>query len=223
MNLKYFPLDLDLEIESDKINTLLVEDEVLFRNLASKLIDASNGGENTWELVSNGKFLDFKKEVFVITDFFRLDINDKTLLSKLQQRLALVANENSNLVYEVNEVLQRLLNIVEDSCNLELVHKDFITAQDIIKISGFSISVSQFGDVDKVVEYIDAVMDLINPKLVVLVNTNSFITIKERTSFLVELLLKKIPLFCIEKNIKPEYIDEKYELLYTLDEDLCVF
>lgn len=223
MNLKYFPLDLDLEIEKDKVNTLLVEDEVLFRNLVSKLIEASNGEENTWELVSNGKFLDFKKEAFVITDFFRLDINDKTLLSKLQQRLALVANENSNLTYEVNEALQRLLNVVEDSCNLELIHKDFITSQDIIKISGFSISESQFGDVDKVIEYIDAVMDLINPKLVVLVNTNSFIAMKERTDFFVELLLKKIPLFCIEKNIEPVFIDEKYEMLYTLDEDLCVF
>lgn len=221
--MKYFPLDLDLEIEKDKVNTLLVEDEVLFRNLVSKLIEASNGEENTWELVSNGKFLDFKKEAFVITDFFRLDINDKTLLSKLQQRLALVANENSNLTYEVNEALQRLLNVVEDSCNLELIHKDFITSQDIIKISGFSISESQFGDVDKVIEYIDAVMDLINPKLVVLVNTNSFIAMKERTDFFVELLLKKIPLFCIEKNIEPVFIDEKYEMLYTLDEDLCVF
>lgn len=145
-------------------------------------------------------------------------------LTKLHQKLTRIALEEAVLLYEINEKIQKLLMFVEEASYIDLQFNEAITAADIIKISNFTIREDQFSTIDKITDFLDCIMELCQPKLVVLVNTLSYLADYERNIFLADLSRKKIPVFCIEKHLELKgRIELEQEIVYTLDKDLCVF
>lgn len=72
MNLKYLSLDFEINLDSEYISTLFVEDFVWYRRLVNELIRQLKGDEGEWALTNKSKIVDLKKEVFIISDFLIL-------------------------------------------------------------------------------------------------------------------------------------------------------
>ncbi|WP_251444179.1 type II-A CRISPR-associated protein Csn2 [Veillonella intestinalis] len=224
MKLTYLTLDLELDLSDEIITTLIVEERSVFRKLVKDFFQASGGEESEWVLSVANKILDIKKDVYFISDFFKLDINNKTLLSKLHQRLSGIATEEVELLYEINQKIQQLLLSLESSLSIDVFHNELIAVQDIVKLGNFLIRDDEFDDIGKVANFIDVVIELLNPKLMVLLNPRSYMDDGEITLFFETMLCKKIPVLCIERVCKDDIsVVRNKEIIYTLDKDLCVF
>lgn len=224
MKLTYLSLDLSLEFSPDYITTLAVEERKLFRTLACEFIKATKGEDTQWTLSESNKLLDMKKDCYIISDFFDLDVNNKTLLTKLNQRLTSIATEDVGLLFEINQKIQELFMSLEGSLSLDVNYNNLITAQDIVKLGSFMICDDEFDDIGKVISFIEVVVDLIRPKLLVMLNLRKFMTNSELELFFETIICKKIPVFCIEGSDAEDIsVVQELEVLYTLDKDLCVF
>lgn len=224
MKLTYLTLDLELDLSSEIITTLIVEERSIFRKLVKEFFQAACGEDSEWVLSTTNKILDIKKDVYFISDFFDLDINNKSLIAKLNQRLTGVATEEVELLYEINQKIQQLLFSIESSLSIDVFHNELIAAQDIVKLGNFQIRDDEFDDIGKVANFIDVVMDLLNPKLVVLLNARAYMEQEEITLFFETMLCKKIPVLCIERVCKDDIsVVKNKEIIYTLDKDFCVF
>ncbi|KAF1683854.1 type II-A CRISPR-associated protein Csn2 [Veillonella sp. R32] len=224
MKLTYLTLDLELDLSDEMITTLIVEERRVFRKLVKDFFQAGSGEDSEWVLSLANKILDIKKDVYFISDFFKLDINNKTLLSKLHQRLSGIATEEVELLYEINQKIQQLLLSLESSLSIDVFHNELIAVQDIVKLGNFLIRDDEFDDIGKVANFIDVVIELLNPKLVILLNPRAYMEHEEITLFFETMLCKKIPVLCIERVCKDDIsVVKNKEIIYTLDKDLCVF
>ncbi|WP_298706221.1 type II-A CRISPR-associated protein Csn2 [uncultured Veillonella sp.] len=224
MNLIYLSLDLKIELKRDLVNTIVVESPFIYRTLVGDMIKSINGETTNWVLADIGGEHNWKKDVYLVTDFFTLDFNNRTLLSKLQQRLANIAQENVGDLFDINGKIQKFLYTIEDAIPLNLVHNEDINALDLIKMAGVRIDEEAFDLIDQSISFIDVVMELLHPKLIVLLHPRCFMTQDELGLFFSTVLSKKIPILCIEQNLADQIqiVDNK-EVVYTIDSDYCVF
>ena len=224
MKLIYLSLDLDLTLPEDLITTLIVEEPGMFRKLIYDMIKATKGENTDWVLSTERKTLDLKKDSYIISDIFDLDVNNRTLLTRLNQRLTDIAVEEVELLSDINQKIQQLLYSLEESLPIEVNHDELITAQGLVKLGNFVICDDGFDDIGKVANYIEIVMELLQPKLIILVNTRSYMTEKEVELLFDTLVCKKIPILCIERNCTDSVsLIENKEVIYTIDSDMCVF
>lgn len=224
MKLTYLSLDLDLTLPEDMIMTLIVEEPGMFRKLIYDMIKSTKGENTDWVLSTERKTLDLKKDSYIISNIFDLDVNNRTLLTRLNQRLTDIAVEEVELLCDINQKIQQLLFSLEESLPIEVNHDELITAQGLVKLGNFLICDDGFDDIGKVANYIEIVMELLQPKLIILVNTRSYMTEKEVELLFNTLLCKKIPVLCIERNCSDNVkLIENKEVIYTIDSDLCVF
>lgn len=224
MKLTYLSLDLDLTLPGDMITTLIVEEPAMFRKLIYDMIKATKGEDTDWVLSTERKTLELKKDSYIISDIFDLDVNNRTLLTRLNQRLSDIAVEEVELLYDINQKIQQLLFTLEESLPIEVNHDELITAQGLVKLGNFVICDDGFDDIGKVANYIEIVMELLHPKLIILINTRSYMTEKEVGLLFDTLLCKKIPVLCIERNcVDNVKLVENKEVIYTIDSDMCVF
>lgn len=224
MNLIYLGLDFKVELKHESINTIVFENPFMYRTLIGEMIKSINGETTKWVLSDIGEEYNWKKDVYLVTDFFTLDFNNRTLLTKLQQRLANIAQESVGDLFDINGIIQKFLYTIEDAIPLNLVHNEDINALDLIKMAGVKIDEEAFDLIDQTISFVDVVMELLHPKLIVLLYSRSFMTHDELDLFFSTLLSKKIPVLCIEQALADQVqIVENKEVVYTIDSDYCVF
>lgn len=224
MNLIYLGLDFKVELKHESINTIVFENPFMYRTLIGEMIKSINGETTKWVLSDISGEYNWKKDVYLVTDFFTLDFNNRTLLTKLQQRLANIAQESVGDLFDINGKIQKFLYTIEDAIPLNLVHNEDINALDLIKMAGVKIDEEAFDLIDQTISFIDVVMELLHPKLIVLLYSRSFMTHDELDLFFSTLLSKKIPVLCIEQALADQIqIVENKEVVYTVDSDYCVF
>ncbi|MDY3974324.1 MAG: type II-A CRISPR-associated protein Csn2 [Veillonella caviae] len=224
MKLTNTGLDITVELSKENVTTLVIEDALIYRNIINELIKSIEGHFSSWSLSEHGVEYVWKKDVYMITDFFSLDFSNRTLLTKLHQRLTLIAQENMGDLFEINNKIQQLLLIIEDAVPLNLVHNENISAVDLIKMAAVKIDGSAFDLIEQTISFVDVVMELLHPKLVILLNVRSIMSAEEVTLFFETLLSKKIPVLCIEKN-RAELVEivKFTEIVYTVDSEYCIF
>lgn len=224
MNLIYLGLDFKIELKREAINTIIFENPFMYRTLIGEMIKSINGETTKWVLSDVGGEHNWKKDVYFVADFFTLDFNNRTLLSKLQQRLANIAQETVGDLLDINSKVQKFLYTLEDAIPLNLVHNEDINALDLIKMASVRIDDQAFDLIDQTISFIDVVMELLHPKLIVLLYARRFMTHDELDLFFSTLLSKKIPVLCIEQDLADQIriVDNK-EVVYTIDSDYCVF
>lgn len=87
-----FPeIDFIFDTECDKINTLIIENPVLFRSLLQDITDQLSGLDGKAVLSENSKLLNIAKKLELLDRFIPFDLNSKAINSKIVADLELKA------------------------------------------------------------------------------------------------------------------------------------
>ncbi|WP_277301335.1 type II-A CRISPR-associated protein Csn2 [Veillonella montpellierensis] len=221
MKVLYALSDIDIVLSENHIGTLFIENMMYFRQTLMELLHQTMGSDGHWVITEEQQHIDCKKSVILVTDFFQLEGNQKPILSKLQAYLTSVADEEQALLYEINDILQRLYHKIIIQAPIEVGHKEFLTAQDLIKAGDFRFELDNLSPLERVVTYLDIISDLLKSKLIILVNLRKYMTEEELKLVYKHCICKKIRIFCIESGYSCKSIDESLETIYTIDNDLC--
>ena len=211
MKLMYQDSILDFEIFHNKVTVISFEDRKVFRRMVTELDVQCDGGEGPWILNDNDKAFSIDKYSHIILNPLYVDVNSKTLLTKLQNQLS---KEALLMTEEVADIVNRL--------HAFYYSLEFGTAE-LIKLGSFNFEFNRKGDIMDLMSYIEVVDTLLSPMLYIVVNLDLVLNDDEINAFYQNTLSRQLRLVCLTTgSLNKEKLDKSLINGYILDNDFCV-
>lgn len=220
MNLVTKLLENSLEIKAKKINTLVIEDRKYFTLFLREIIENINKESETLDLIEDYKKLDFAKSTEVIFDLFNLDANGASLLKKLYTELE--KDLNSEDMYKKRiELEASLSNFIDDlvfRSRFSLSYGE-INYSSLFKSFSVEFDYDKSSLIERLIEYLKVSSDLLNEKLFIIVNLDSFLTDDDLIELANFLCYNEIKVLGLQNSITREV--NSCDNLRIVDKDLC--
>lgn len=223
MRLMYQDSILDFEISHDKVTVISFENRKVFRRMVTELDIQCDGGEGPWILNDNDKAFDIDKYSHIILNPLYVDVNSKTLLTKLQNQLSKEALLMTEEVADIVNRLHAFYYSLEFGYPLSIQHKLEIGTAELIKLGSFNFEFNRQGDIMDLVSYIEVVDTLLSPMLYIMVNLDLVLNDDELNVFYRNMLSRQLRLVCLTTGyLNKESLDKSLINGYILDNDFCV-
>lgn len=223
MKLFYQDSTIEINLDTTKINCLCIEKHSVFRHMILELYEQYNGAEGPWIYNVNAKGVAIDKSLHVIMNPIQVDVNSKAILTKLTGNLV---KESNLMMEELHETLSRLHQFfyqLEFGSSIDIEHKEEIVTSDIIKLGAFKIHENDADPMDRLVDYINIVHELLNPDVFVIANIEMYLDVEELHAFFTTMLAKQLCVLCISSGVHGlDDIDKSFINGYTLDSDFCL-
>lgn len=220
MNLVTEYLENSFEIKSKTINTLVIEDTKYFSKFIKALMETVNKESEEFELIEDYKKIDLSKVTKVIFDLFSLEANNATILKKLYTELE--NDINSEEIFNKKIEMESLAaNIVDDLIHmsrLSLKAGD-INYQYFFKALAIEFDYDKNSIIEKLIEYIKVTADMLDIKLFIIINLDSFLTEEDLVELSKFLCYNEIKVLALQNKITRQV--KTCENLRILDQDLC--
>ena len=223
MKLMYQDSTLDFELPQDKVTVISFENRKVFRRMITEIDIQCEGGEGPWILNDNNKAFNLDKYGHMILNPLYVDVNSKSLLTKLQNQLAKEALLMTEEVADIVNRLHAFYYSLEFGYPLSIQHKLEIGTAELIKLGSFNFEFNRKGDIIDLMSYIEVVDTLLSPMLYIMVNLDLVLTDDELTVFYKNMLSRQLRLVCLTTGIfSKEKLDKNIVNGYILDNDFCV-
>lgn len=223
MKLMYQDSILDFEISHDKVTVISFEDRKVFRRMVTELDVQCDGGEGPWILNDNDKAFSIDKYSNIILNPLYVDVNSKTLLTKLQNQLSKEALLMTEEVADIVNRLHAFYYSLEFGYPLSIQHKLEIGTAELIKLGSFNFEFNRKGDVMDLMSYIEVVDTLLSPMVYIVVNLDLVLNDDELNAFYQNMLSRQLRLVCLTTgSLNKEKLDKSLINGYILDNDFCV-
>lgn len=222
MKLMYQDSILDFEIFHNKVTVISFEDRKVFRRMVTELDVQCDGGEGPWILNDNDKAFSIDKYSHIILNPLYVDVNSKTLLTKLQNQLSKEALLMTEEVADIVNRLHAFYYSLEFGYPLSIQHKLEIGTAELIKLGSFNFEFNRKGDVMDLMSYIEVVDTLLSPMLYIMVNLDLVLNDDEINVFYQNILSRQLRLVCLTTgSLNKEKLDKSLINGYILDNDFC--
>lgn len=203
------------------VNTVVIENQNLFRNLISDIALQIDGFDGASTLSNEDKFLNFSKNAELLTTFVPFELNRKSLIGKIASALEKESVSPGNYMNTM-QIMSDIENYLDTlasafACNLSFTK---ITSSSIIKAAGIEVVDDYDSIAEKVIDYMELVREFDSDKLFVTVNMRSYVDDREAELFMKTAIDHGYDLLMIENT---EYRRLSFEKRLTIDADLCEF
>lgn len=212
-------LSAPLYIEEDSFNALIIENQRLFREIIDDIREQINGfsGDIVFSIDDTPKTMLGNAEL--ITDFFEIDINKKSLINKIQSIMEKTAVdeqhyfETRNLLSNIEQYIQKIA--FECTCDVEC---NKLSISNVLKMAGLHFVEEYKNQLEKLIDYMSLIREYENEKLFILVNMRSWFSDDEMDLFIRTALVHKYRLLLVDNK---EYSRLSSEKRIIIDQDLC--
>lgn len=214
-------LDDVIKFKESILNTLVVENQNVFRNITEDINMQICGFEGKCVLSKDDKPITFSGNCEIISDFAPFDINKKALINAIISDLDKTAG-NEEFFLKTQEIIALLEKHLYDlsfdyPCNIEPTK---LNIGSLLKSVGLQISNDYTNTAEKIIDYMILVREFDKNRLFVTLNMRSFFDYETVNLFAQSILNHKLSVLMIESNSYPIFINEKR---ITIDKDMCVF
>ena len=219
MQLAHVHLETQLIISDEYVQLLIVENPTEFYNMVADLDRQFDGQEGAFIFSSEGQIVPAYKYGAMISDLFHFDLNDKKLLSLLYKRLEGVAFGDKLLCF--NALTAKAVEFLEEvafSVPFALEY-DEPQPSDYLKVSGLKFSKVYETLEEKIVCYINALIELKQCEFFVFVNLKSVLTDDKLRQIYAHCQAEQVGLLLIEDGKRRALLSCEKAVLIT--EDLC--
>ena len=190
---------LEMELLENYVTVLVVENAGYLTEIVSSLKKQSEGEEGIFVLAENDKIEKIDKKLALVIDPFSISINERKIINKLYTKLGdelVLASPFANLVYDLDYNWMELFK-------------------------GFNVRFEEMAVtlVEKLVEYMHILTNLLGIKVLCLVNIKAYLNKQELMELYKVAFYNKINLVLIEMP-EGEMIGE--EKVYIIDNDRCL-
>lgn len=220
MNLVTEYLENSFEIKSKTINTLVIEDTKYFTQFIKALIETANRGSEEFELIEDFKKVDLSKVTEIIFDLFSLEANNANILKKLYTELE--KDINSEEIFNKKIEMESLAaNIADDLIHMSRLSLTAggINYQNFFKALAIEFDYDKNSIIEKLIEYIKVTADLLDKKLFIIINLDSFLTEEDLVELSKFLCYNEIKVLALQNKITRQV--KTCENLRIVDKDLC--
>ena len=220
MVIKHYNLESEIKLTYDKIRLLVIENPNELYKKVTELIAQSNGQDGNFIIQEDSKDINFSKSIEIITDLLNIDMNDKKILNLLYKKLETNFN-SSELIVDLNTINTRVEGLLEKLFSTVSVATSTSLANiiDYVKIFDTKIENTYDTFLEKIICYINALVELKNVKLFVFVGAKGYLSDDEMKELLLHCEREKVYLLFIESSIVRKLCD--FEIATVITEDLC--
>ena len=216
-----FPeIDFIFDTDCGKINTLIIENPILFRALLQDITDQLSGLDGKGVLSENNKILNMTKNLELLDRFVPFELNSKAINSKIVADLETKA-VSDEFYAETVEVIGRIEALLSNLAFEYMCDVDFtkVSIGSFIKASGVEVRSEQSSLAEKIIDYFELVTEFIGKKMFVTVNLRCYISDKDTDLFMETALSHGYHLLMIE-SFEHERLSHEKRLI--IDNDLCL-
>ena len=223
MKLMYQDSILEFEVPRDKVTVVSFENRKVFRRMVTELDIQCDSGEGPWILNDNDKAFNLDKYSHIILNPLYVDVNSKSLLTKLLNQLTKEALLMTEDVADIVNRLHAFYYSLEFGYPLSIQHKMEMGAAEIIKLGSFNFEFNRKGDVMDLMSYIEVVDTLLSPMIFIMVNLDLVLNDDEINVFYQNMLSRQLRLVCFTTgSFNREALDKSLINRYILDNDFCI-
>ena len=214
---------LEMELLENYVTVLVVENAGYLTEIVSSLkkqSEGSEGEEGIFVLAENDKIEKIDKKLALVIDPFSISINERKIINKLYTKLGGIApdyfEDKAKLTEDAIVLLDKL---VLASPFANLVYDLDYNWMELFK--GFNVRFEEMAVtlVEKLVEYMHILTNLLGIKVLCLVNIKAYLNKQELIELYKVAFYNKINLVLIEMT-EGEVIGE--EKVYIIDNDRCL-
>ena len=198
----------------------VIESPVVYRNIVSGLINQLQGNEGDFILSDADKILPIAKSMDLILDLFEIDVNQKKLLNRLYAEMKEVSFSEKYYM-ETQEMLSNLKKYfydMEQEVSYNIHVDDEIDIVQVMKSVGISIETDSISLLENICEYVKISTRLLNIKVFILCNAQSFLTGDELKELVTMASYEECYLLLLENHEDSSQVISKR---YIIDKDGC--
>lgn len=210
----------EIIIESEKVVSLVIENQRLMLNVLEEIYNAVNCGESNIVFSVETNIIKASQLVELITTFVPFEMNEKRFISKIS---ALLEHEalNEHCYADTIELLTSIEYQIDrwaDCLPCSIEHKN-INVASLIKMCGIAIDDDSASDLERVFNYMMIVRELLGERLFIFVNMRSFFDDTEMKSFIDTVIMHGFYVLLIEGQDRGMLDNMKRVII---DSDLCM-
>ena len=214
---------LEFDVLRDKVTVVSFENRKVFRRMVTELDIQCDSGVGPWILNDNDKAFNLDKYSHIILNPLYVDVNSKSLLTKLQNQLTKEALLMTEEVADIVNRLHAFYYSLEFGYPLSIQHKMEMGAAEIIKLGSFNFEFNRKGDVMDLMSYIEVVDTLLSPMIFIMVNLDLVLNDDEINAFYQNILSRQLRLVYFTTGFfNREALDKSLINRYILDNDFCI-
>ncbi len=164
-----------IEIEEGRVVSLVLENKDIFREFLENMYEQIEGKGESFTLSNDNSLLKVSKTVEMLTTYVPFEMNEKRLLTKL---VGVIEHEMLNEKYfnQTMNLLARIEKYMDDVTETlpYPLYCDGISANSLVKMCGISIEDKSNRTIEKLIDYMNIVRDLLGEKLFILANMRLF-------------------------------------------------
>lgn len=209
----------EIELKENTVNILEIHNSKLFSEVINNINNQCNGEEenNQIVLMQDQKRLNIEKSIYLLTDVFNINFNDKRILNKIYN--ILMENIKNRQDDELENITLKLRNYLIDEIN-ELPF-EFNMNSDIeidYLLKGFNVKIDTSCYVS-IIEKIEFVIDIISTlklaKILIIPNLKTYLSTEELLEVYKYSIYNNIRLLILENKHDEKII--KYERKNIID------
>lgn len=220
MKIVFPQIDYIFDFDEKHCMTLIIENQELFTDVIKDISEQLQGLDGGAVLSNGNAPISMDKYAELFSQFIPFDINQRSLISKVNARLQQLAVEENNYM-ATRELLAEweryLINLSMDLTGNITFSK--ITTESIIKAAGVEFENDHDSLGEKLLDYMDLVRAYERDKLFIFVNIRSYLTDKETEAFIGDVTAREMQALFVESVERPKL---NGEFRYIVDSDLCL-
>lgn len=219
MYLNHYEFERKLEINSNKINVLVVENNTKFFCYCKEILSQQNGDYGNFVLFDDKKEYSIPKHIKVIFDFYNLDLNEKKMQTILYNSLTTISQNELMVEYsKLNTELASFIDKLNYSSDFEIDYNDQSPLSALLKALGVVAKIDTDNLLSSLVSYIEFCSKLIGIKLFVFVNLKTFLSEDDIEKLYKQTMLGDIYVLLLENTLRTKLNNE---FITLIDKDLC--
>lgn len=219
MKLVYTTLQSKIEIEQGVFNSIIIENQNYYYQLVHDLKLQIDGKEGGWVLSENDTPLGISKNIELLIDYFDINCNHKTIITKVINALEKKASNNAY----IDATLQLLADAERYIYNLSedyeiMIDCDKVTISQLLKAMGITVHIDSEEITEVLYTYMQVFRQFVGDRLFVFVNMRSYVSNIQFDEFVKTIISHGYQAIFLENK---EYPILENERRLIIDEDLC--
>lgn len=212
----------EIEFKENSVNVLEIVDKKLFSNFINNINEQCNeaiNDDNSVVLFDENERVQISKNIYLMTDLFNIDLNEKKIINKFYNLIA--ENIRNNQDNQLENLIINFKNYLINEINelpFEFTMDDELEISDLLKIFKVKIDVSCYCTIMEKIEFIINVLSTLKiANILVIPNLKTYLNEEELVELYKYSVYNNINLLVVENSTSEKKL--KYEVKNIIDEN----
>ena len=220
MKIKFYFFEEFIDLEVGKLYTITIENRKILHDFEKYLFNEFEGNNDYLLLMDNNKIIDHKKNIYFLSNFYDMDLNNKKNLLALYKQIKVNHND------ELKERFEQLTSNINDffefinfESEFDLTFDSNILIDDVLKLGDLRFNNENDSLFNSFISYLEIINSLFNINVFVVEELHKYFSNDDLIKAMNELKYHGIILINIEKDNNFEGIVD--EIRNYIDIDYC--